>query len=145
MATQKEEIAKLVNTLKNWQKIEDESVRNSTEIIKKTDNPIIHIVMEIIRQDSAMHKRVQQLIIDHFEKKPISITPEELLGFWNMIEEHDEIEKETIRLAREAMDETTSNLAKYLLGYLLTDEKKHDMLLSEMEKIKKGMYPYGGI
>lgn len=145
MATQKEEIAKLVNTLKNWQKIEDDSVRNSTEIIKKTENPVIHLVMEIIRQDSAMHKRVQQLIIDHFEKKPISITPEELLGFWNMIEEHDEIEKETIRLAKEAMDETTSSLARYLLGYLLTDEKKHDMLLSEMEKIKKGMYPYGGI
>jgi len=62
-----------------------------------------------------------------------------------MIEEHDEIEKETIRLAREAMDETTSSLVKYLLEYLLTDEKKHDMLLSEMEKIKKGMYPYGEI
>ena len=145
MATQKEEIAKLVNTLRTWQKIEDDSIRNSSEILKKTENPLIHLIMEIIRQDSAMHKRVQQLIIDHFEKKPISITPEELLSFWNMVEEHDEIEKKTIKLAEEAMNETTSNLAKYLLGYLMTDEKKHDMLLSEMEKIKKGMYPYGGI
>jgi hypothetical protein len=145
MATQKEEIAKLVNTLKNWQKIEDDSIRNSTEILKKTDNPLIHLIMEIIRQDSAMHKRTQQLIIDHFEKKPITVTPEELLSFWNMVEEHDEIEKKTIKLAEEAMNETTSNLAKYLLGYLMIDEKKHDMLLEEMEKIKKGMYPYGGM
>ncbi|OGU14714.1 MAG: hypothetical protein A2X61_13715 [Ignavibacteria bacterium GWB2_35_12] len=145
MATQKEEIAKLVNTLRTWQKIEDDSIRNSSEILKKTENPLIHLIMEIIRQDSAMHKRVQQLIIDHFEKKPISITPEELLSFWNMVEEHDEIEKKTIKLAEEAMNETTSNLARYLLEYLMTDEKKHDMLLSEMEKIKKGMYPYGGI
>ncbi len=145
MATQKEEIAKLVNTLRTWQKIEDDSIRNSSEILKKTENPLIHIIMEIIRQDSAMHKRVQQLIIDHFEKKPISVTPDELLSFWNMVEEHDEIEKKTIKLADEAMNETTSNLAKYLLGYLMTDEKKHDMLLAEMEKIKKGMYPYGGM
>jgi hypothetical protein len=32
-----------------------------------------------------------------------------------------------------------------LVGYLLTDEKKHDALLEELEKIKKGMYPYGGM
>ncbi|MBI5325519.1 MAG: hypothetical protein HZB41_09675 [Ignavibacteriae bacterium] len=145
MATQKQQIAKLVKILKNWQAIEDESVRNSTEIIKQTKNPLIHLVMEIIRQDSAMHKRVQQLIIDHYEKQPVTIAPDELLTMWNMLEHHDELEKQTIEKAKEAMDETTSNLARYLLDYLLTDEKKHDMLLSEIEKIKKGMYPYGGI
>jgi len=58
MATQKQAIGNLVKILRDWQKIEDESVRNSTEIIKKTENPLIHLVMEIIRQDSAMHKRV---------------------------------------------------------------------------------------
>jgi len=145
MATQKQAIGNLVKILRDWQKIEDESVRNSTEIIKKTENPLIHLVMEIIRQDSAMHKRVQQLIIDHFEKKPISVTHVELLSFWNMLEEHEKIEKQTITLAKGAMNETTSSLVKYLLEYLMTDEKKHDMLLSEMEKIKKGIYPYGEI
>ncbi|TAL69324.1 MAG: hypothetical protein EPN82_07215 [Bacteroidetes bacterium] len=145
MATQKQQIAKLVKILKNWQAIEDESMKNSTEIIKQTQNPLIHLIMEIIRQDSAMHKRVQQLIIDHYEKQPVTISPDELLAMWKMLEHHDELEKQTIAKAKEAMDETTSNLARYLLDYLLTDEKKHDMLLSEMEKIKKGMYPYGGI
>ena len=145
MATQKQQIAKLVKILKNWQTIEDESVKNSTEIIKQTKNPLIHLIMEIIRQDSAMHKRVQQLIIDHYEKQPVTIAPDELLAMWKMVEHHDELEKQTIEKAKEAIDETTSNLARYLLDYLLTDEKKHDMLLTEMEKIKKGMYPYGGI
>jgi hypothetical protein len=145
MSTQKEAISKLIDILRHWQKIEDASVHNTTEILKKTDNPLIHLVMEIIRQDSAMHKRTQQLIIDHFEKKPISVSPDELLTFWNMVEEHDEIEKKTIELAKEALNETTSNIARYLLDYLLTDEKKHDKLLEEMEKIKKGMYPYGSI
>ena len=35
--------------------------RQTTAIIAKTHNPLIQLVMEIIRQDSAMHKRVQQV------------------------------------------------------------------------------------
>jgi hypothetical protein len=145
MATQKESIEKLIKTMKSWQNIEDASVKNTGEIMKKTDNPLIQIVMEIIKQDSVMHRRVQQLIIDHFEKKPISISPDELAVFWDMVEEHDAIEKKTIELAKISLKETNSQLVKYLLEYLLTDEIKHDKLLEEMEKIKKGMYPYGGM
>jgi hypothetical protein len=145
MSTQKEAIHNLLEILKEWQKIEDDSVRNTTEIMKKTGNPLIKLVMEIIRQDSAMHRRVQQLIIDHFEKQSISINPDELADFWDLIEEHDRIEKQTIDMAEKAMNETTSQLAKYLLSYLLTDEKKHDKLLDELERIKSGMYPYGGM
>jgi hypothetical protein len=48
-------------------------------------------------------------------------------------------------MAEEALEQQTSPFAKYLLEYLLTDERKHDKLLEEMEKIKKGMYPYGGM
>ncbi len=144
MAKQKELIEKLVSIMKSWQKIEDASVKNTTDIIKMSDNPLIHIIMEIIRQDSVMHKRVQQLVIDHFESKPITMNPDELIKFWDLIEEHDAIEKKTIKLAEEALENTPSPIAAYLLEYLLTDEKKHDKLLEELEKIKKGMAPYGG-
>ena len=145
MATQKESIEKLVDLMKRWQKIEDESIKNTTEIIKKSENKLVHLVMEIIRQDSVMHRKVQQLIIDHFEKQPITLTPDELVDFWDMVEEHDVIEKKTISLAEESLKEQKSPFAAYLLEYLLTDERKHDKLLEEMEKIKKGMYPYGGM
>jgi hypothetical protein len=144
MAKQKELIENLVSIMKSWQKIEDASVKNTSEIIKKSGNPLVHLIMEIIKQDSVMHKRVQQLIIDHFESKPITMDPEELASFWDLVEEHDAIEKKTIRLAEEALKDTPSPIAAYLLEYLLTDEKKHDKLLEELEKIKKGMYPYGG-
>ena len=144
MAKQKELIENLVSILKSWQKIEDASVKNTSEIIKMSGNPLVHIIMEIIKQDSVMHKRVQQLIIDHFETKPITMDPEELANFWDLVEEHDAIEKKTIKLAEKALEDTPSPIAAYLLDYLLTDEKKHDKLLEELEKIKKGMYPYGG-
>ena len=145
MPTQKETIRNLIKILKDWQEIEDAAVRNTTDIIKKTKNPLIKIIMEIIRQDSAMHKRVQQLIIDNFEKERVSLDLKELNMFWELVEEHDKLERKTIELAEKAMDETTSQLAKYLLNYLLVDEQKHNQLLEEIEKFKKGLYPYGKV
>jgi hypothetical protein len=144
MTSQKESNEKLVHLMKQWQKIEDASVNNSTEVIKNSENPLVHLVMEIIRQDSVMHRRVQQLIIDHLEKKPLVIDVEELKSFWDLIEDHNEIEKKTIALAEEAFKDVKSPIIAYMLDYLLNDERKHDKLLDDLNKIKLGMYPYGG-
>jgi len=142
MASQKELNENLVAALKKWQEVEDQSVKSTSEIISKTNNPIVKQVMEIIRQDSAMHKKVQQLIINNFEKEAIRLTPEELAEVWDLIENHIELEKETIRLAEESRKNSTNFVIRYLLGYLLTDETKHNHILEQMEDIKKGIYPY---
>ena len=86
MAKQKELNEKLVDTLKKWQKVEDDSVKSTSEIISKTKNPVVRQIMEIIRQDSAMHKKVQQLIVDSFEKEALYLSPEELGDVWSMVE-----------------------------------------------------------
>lgn len=142
MATQKELNENLVANLKEWQKIEDQSVKSTSEIISKTNNPIVRQIMEIIRQDSAMHRKVQQLIIDNFEKEAIRLTPEELADVWEMIENHIELEKETIRLATESRKNSRNFVIRYLIGYLMTDEQKHNDILQKMEDIKAGIYPY---
>src|SRR5579864_3312986 len=92
----------LIATLKRWQEIEAASIAHTTAIIAKTHNPLIQLVMEIIRQDSFMHKRVQQVILDSLEKEAFTLTPEELGDIWEMVEKHAELEKETIELATEA-------------------------------------------
>ena len=144
MAKQKELNENLVKTLKKWQKIEDESVKSTSAIIAKTKNPIVRQIMEIIKQDSAMHKKVQQVIIDSFEKEAINLDPEELSDIWEMVEDHIELEKETVRLAEESRKNSNNFIVRYLLGYLMTDEQKHNDLLQQMEDIKRGMYPYAG-
>ena len=144
MAKQKELNEKLVATLKEWQKIEDDSVKSTSDIIGMTKNPIVRQIMETIKQDSAMHKKVQQLIIDSFEKEAMQLQPEELSKVWDMIENHIELEKETIRLAEESRKNSNSFVVRYLLGYLMTDEQKHNDILAQMEDVKKGMYPYAG-
>mgnify|MGYP003574773817 CR=1 FL=1 len=144
MSNKKVANEKVVEIMKQWQLIEDDSIKTMNTILKKTDNPLIQLVMEIIKHDSGMHRRTQQLIIDHFEKESFKMTPDELVDFWDLVEEHDKVEKKTIELAKEAREATTYPLVQYLIDYLLTDEQKHDKLLEEMEKIKGGMYPYSG-
>ncbi|MBD3233790.1 MAG: hypothetical protein GF315_08715 [candidate division Zixibacteria bacterium] len=142
MANQQEMQKKLLKVMKEWQDIEDQSVKSTTEIASKTDNPIVKQVMDIIRQDSAMHRKVQQLIIDSLEKQAFHLQPEELGEIWDMVEKHIELEKETIRMAEEARKNSNQILHRYLLGYLLTDEQKHNRILEQMEDIKRGIYPY---
>ena len=144
MLKQKELNEKLIKTLKKWQKVEDESVKSTSDIIAKTKNPVVRQIMEIIKQDSAMHKKVQQVIIDSYEKEAINLAPEELSDIWGMVENHIELEKETIRLAEESRKNSNSFIVRYLLGYLMTDEQKHNDILQQMEDIKRGMYPYAG-
>jgi hypothetical protein len=139
---QTEDSPDLVSVLRRWQEIEDASVAGCSEVMEKTQNPLIRLVMEIIRQDSVMHKKVQQVMIDSLEKQAISLTPEELGTIWESIERHAEMEKETIALAEKARRNCRLFVLKHLLTYLLDDEQKHDRLLSQLEDFKRGIYPY---
>ena len=132
----------LVSLLENWQAIENATIAHTTEVIGKTKNPLIQILMEIIRQDSTMHHRVQQVLLDSLEKQAFTLTPEELADVWGMIEKHAEMEKETIALAEKALSRCRLFVQRHLLTYLIEDEKKHDRLLGQLEDFKRNIYPY---
>jgi hypothetical protein len=136
----------IVENMKQWQKIENASVAQMAAIMEKTDNPLIALVMEIIQRDSQMHHRVQQMVIDSLESQTISLSPDQLGDIWDKIEDHIQMEKETIRLTEDSLKALRGKkmvVQEYLLNYLKYDEEKHDVLLDSLEKIKKGMYPYG--
>ncbi len=137
-----EDVKELKETLRRWQEIEVDSIAQTTAIIAKTHNPLIQLVMEIIRQDSAMHKRVQQVILDSLEKQAFSLTPEELGDVWDLIEKHAAAEKETIELAEKARKNCRLFVQRHLLTYLTEDEQKHDRLLNQLEDFKRNLYPY---
>ena len=147
MAKTKEIQEKLVENMKQWQRVEDASVASTGRAIEKTSNPLIRMVMEIIQRDSLMHYRVQQLIADSLERETIVLSTDELGDVWDIIESHIKIEKKTIELAEEALSQLKGKkmlVQEYLLNYLLTDEKKHDSLLAQLEEVKKGMTKASG-
>ena len=137
---------RLVENMKRWQKIENASVLNTGKIVEKTDNPIIRMVAEVIQRDSQNHYHVQQMIIDSLEKESLSLTPEEISEVWDLIEEHIQVEKSTIEIAEQSLEDLKglSHLTPqlYLLNYLLKDEEKHDYLLEALEQVKRDIYPY---
>lgn len=144
--TTKELQDKIASIMKRWQKIEDESSESTGKVIAKTDNPILRLIMEIIQRDSQMHHRVQGLVIDTLENKPVSLTPEEMAKVWKLIEDHIKIEKQTLELAGLALDALSGKkmvVQEYLLNFLRIDEEKHNKMLEDLNSIKKGMYPYG--
>lgn len=140
----KEEYQKLVENMKQWQKIENAAISKTARVMEETAHPLTRLVMEIIQRDSNLHHRVQQMIIDSLEKESITITVEDLQKVWASIEDHIEIERKTVKLAKASLDALqgrASIVQHYLLSYLMEDEKKHEKLLANLEKIKKGMYP----
>ena len=139
----KENEQQLVDILKKWQHVENESIAQTAGIIDKTDNPVIQIIMSIIQRDSAMHHRVQQFIVDSLQSRALSLTPEDLAQVWDAIEAHIEAEKQTeslVAAAQKALAGTKNVIQAYLLSYLEHDEKKHDKLLDDLALIKRGMY-----
>jgi hypothetical protein len=139
MAKGQENIDQLVETLRKWQKIERKAIENTAQIMEKTNNKLIWQVMEIIRNDSVQHHRVQQFIIESLTAAPVHLRPEELGELWKEIEEHDELEKEVIGIAKDLLPKCPLPIQKQLIQYLLTDEEKHDTLLMGLNEFKKSM------
>ena len=128
-----------VDVLRQWQGIERDAIETTAQIMEKTDNLLIRQVMEIIRNDSVQHHRVQQFLIDSITRAPVTLNRDEIAEVWGQIEAHDELERQTIVLANQLLEQTTDPVQKVLLNYLLHDEEKHDGILGELDELKKYM------
>ncbi len=134
-----ERTAEAVAVLRQWQGIERDAIETTAQIMEKTDNLLIRQIMEIIRNDSVQHHRVQQFLIDSMTKTPITLQPEELAEVWGQLEAHDELERQTIELAENLKGQSQNPVTNLLLDYLLRDEQKHDTMLGDLEKFKQYM------
>ena len=128
-----------IEVLRQWQGIERDAIETTSQVMEKTDNLLIRQIMEIIRNDSVQHHRVQQFIIDSMTRAAVSLSPDDLAEIWGQIEAHDELERQTIELAKELLEDSTEPVQQILLKYLLIDEQKHDEILGELEEFKKYM------
>jgi len=142
--TLKELQQEIIGNMKRWQKVENESIASTGQIMQKTDNPIVRLAMEIIQRDSQMHYWVQSWVADSLEYKTVSLSPDELTEVWEMIKRHIELEKRMIESAEQVLGIVKDKgmlPQQYFLNYLLDDERKHSNLLSSLEIMAKGMKP----
>ncbi len=142
--TTKELQQEIISNMRRWQKIENAAAASTGQIMERTDNPVIHLLMEIIQRDSQMHYRVQEWIADSLQYKTVTLNPDELNQVWGMIEQHVEVEKKALGMAKQSLASLKGKkmvIQEYLLEYLAEDERKHNELLKRLETIKKGMLP----
>ena len=139
MGNTQNRIEHMVETLQQWQRIERQSMSDTAEIIERSKSPLVRIIMEIIRHDSLMHHRVQQFLVDSVTVSSPTVTRDDLAEIWEQVEAHDKMERKTIEMAQELRKNAWSPIHKQLLDYLLTDEKKHDELLIQLEGMKKDL------
>jgi hypothetical protein len=129
----------MLKVLREWQGIERQAMSFTAEISEKTESTLIRLIMDIIRHDSHMHHRVQQFLIDSLTKQAPAVTREDVVAIWDSIEEHDAVEKRTIKLAEQLKKDAWSPVHKLLLEYLLRSESLHDSLLEQLSEFKSDM------
>ena len=127
---------KLVEILRSWKTTETYTIKGCEKITAKTDNPIITTIINAIRSDSEKHRAILQLILDSMTKKAISLTPDEIAELSSSINRHISLEEKTIEYAENAIGRSTDPVVKQLLKYILEDEKKHKMMLEQINELK---------
>ena len=113
----------LAAVLRTWQAVEGETIARANDTIAKTRNPLVQLVMEIVRQDSAMHRRVQQALLDTLERQRATLTSRERKEIWDVVGRRAEMEKYTAELAERVRENCRLFVESHLLASLAEKER----------------------
>ncbi|MCL5421134.1 MAG: hypothetical protein M1461_01490 [Nitrospirae bacterium] len=124
--------------IREWQALEEKTIASADELIKKGENPLVTMTMEMIRQDSGKHKVMLQMLIDNLTKEAVHLSPDELAPISALLNKHMEVEAKSIALANDALKKSELAITRFILSALLDDETKHHNQLHVLnEELKK--------
>lgn len=127
-----------LNLIKEWQALEDKTIASANELISRAKNPLVEMVMEMIKQDSGKHKIMLKMIIDNLTREATRLSPDEISTLSSLLNKHMEVEAKSITIANDALDKSKLAITRYILAALLDDEITHHSLLHTLnEELKK--------
>ncbi|HXX53104.1 MAG TPA: hypothetical protein VEI28_00895 [Thermodesulfovibrionales bacterium] len=132
-----EESPEFIKCLKEWMKLEDETIGHANATMKKTKNKLVRMTMEMIKKDSEKHKEMQKMLIDSITKEAFVLSPEDLSSLSDTLNKHLAAEARTLELADAALNNSELFLTRYILSYLIADEQKHHGLLAKLNELKR--------
>ncbi len=127
---------KMLDLLKGWKSLEEETIDSCARISRKSKNPIIKTLITAIKNDSKKHRSIIKLIINSMTKKAFVLIPDDLVGVSGLLNKHIAIEQKSIDTANEAIEMSRDATVKHLLRFILQDEKQHEELIDQMNKLK---------
>ncbi len=138
MSGSAESSEKFANLIKRWITVEENAISSTKELLGETDNPVLKTFIDLMKRDSEKHKDILEVIQQHLTTS-YTFTTDDMSVINSFITKHDKIEKNAVELAEETVAACKLPLPKMLLKYLLDDEKKHDLLIDELNKVKVDM------
>lgn len=126
-----------VKIMKDWQRLEDETIKFAEEMLRSNKNPLVRMVMEMIKNDSMKHKVMQQMLIDSVTKEAIHLSPEELSSISESLNKHMQAEAKSLELADAALRQSELFVTRFILSMLIADETKHHKMLGNLNELKR--------
>ena len=127
----------VLDLLDQWLVAEDETIEQTKKIGSATENDSIKIFMDIIRTDSAKHKRIQDFLKKALTAQSPVVSFDEIGDISQMVNDHLELEQKTVDYGNELVKDVNLPVVKELLEYLLEDEQKHVRLLKSLAAMKE--------
>jgi len=143
MAQHMAEVEELAKIMKDWKNLEDETISLAENLMTKSNNDFVKVIMEMIKRDSEKHKIMQQFAIDHLTKKAMEIAPQDLIPLGDVLEKHLHAEAKSMGLANVAIIKSKDFFTNFIVSYLMADEIKHHEMLTKLDQVKGAVYPYG--
>ncbi|MBI5640037.1 MAG: hypothetical protein HZA17_06390 [Nitrospirae bacterium] len=131
----------LLHIISKWKALEDKAIASAYDLLSRTSNPLVRMIMDLIMHDSEKHKLVQQMIIDTLTKEAIHVSPDELEALSEGLNSHVEAEEEAISLAQAALGKCKLVSTHFLLSFLIADEKKHHALMTGLNNLRMASIP----
>jgi hypothetical protein len=134
---------KLVQLMTDWKSLENDTIALAEDLQKKSDNPFVKVITEIIKRDSEKHKVMQQFVIDALTKEAVHLSPQELVPLADVLDKHIQAEAKSMGLANACATESRNYFVDFIVSTLTDDEVKHHNMLRTLDYIKGAVYPYG--
>ena len=134
---------KLLHLIEDWYKLEDQTIGFAEDLKKKSDNPFIKVIMEIIKHDSQKHKIMQQFVIDALTKEAVHLAPQDLIPLADILEKHIQAEAKSMGMANACSTVSRNYFVDFIVSALTDDEIKHHNMLKSLDHIKSAVYSYG--
>ena len=123
---------KLVSFLKKQIEIENQIVALLNSSLVEMGNPAVTGVLKGISLDSVKHAQMYASAINLLTSIPPALTQERLDEQRALVEKHIHLEAELIKKIRDTLPRVENEKVKLLLNAILTDEKRHHVLLTKV-------------
>jgi hypothetical protein len=126
---------KFEELIKKWIVMEDSTISSADELIGQSKNPYLKTMIELVKMDSEKHRRILEAIRLSIDST-ITFTTDDMKVVDTFVEKHAAIEKNALETAEQAVEMSSLPIPKMLLEQLLTDEKKHEAYMDELNELK---------